>query len=573
MQSFYETFLHVGHRLKPQHSDITHFANRLKRCVSLKELESLYAFMTKSNAAEDCFLINQFITACSKFQCVEWASTAFAHMKNPNIFVYNALIGAFLHCAIPVEGLQIYSDMLKNKINPSSYTFPSIIKCCTLVPAVKLGESIHGQVWKYGFGLHIHVQTSLIDFYSNLGKILESRLIFDEMIEKDSFAWTTVIAAYVRAGDLNSASILFRKMPEKSTASWNAMIHGFARNGDIKSAEEFFKEMPKKDLISWTTMINCYSQNKHYKDAIDIFSNMKSNGITPDEVTMSTIISACAHLGVLDLGKEIHLYVIQSQFYFDVYIGSALIDMYAKCGALERALVVFFKLQEKNLFCWNSAIEGLAVHGYAGGALAMFHMMEKEEVKPNGVTFVSVLTACTHAGLIEDGRSIFQKMTCDFSIPPEIEHYGCMVDLLCKAGLLEEALDLMKNMRMEPNSVIWGALLGGCKLHKNLEIAEICVQKLMSLEPNNSGYYSLLINMYAEANRWREVTVIRGHMKNLGAEKKSPGSSLIEVEKKMVQFAACDNYHPASKDIYSMLDGLVGQLKLSGYAQEVDLIM
>lgn len=529
--------------------------------------------MTKNNAAEDCFLINQFITACSKFRSVEWASTAFAHMKSPNIFVYNALIGSFLHCGIPAEALHVYSDMLKAKINPSSYTFPSIIKCCTSVPAAKLGESIHGQVWKYGFGLHIHVQTSLIDFYSNLGKILESRLIFDEMIEKDSFAWTTVIAAYVRSRDLNSASILFREMPDKSTASWNAMIHGFARNGDIKSAEEFFQEMPEKDLISWTTMINCYSQNKCYKDAVDIFSEMKNNGIDPDEVTMSTIISACAHLGLLDLGKEIHLYVIQHKFHFDVYIGSALIDMYAKCGAVDRALVVFFKLQEKNIFCWNSAIEGLAVHGYAGEALALFHMMEKEKVKPNGVTFVSVLTACTHAGLVENGRNIFKKMTCDLSIPPEIEHYGCMVDLFCKAGLLEEALDLMKTMKMEPNSVIWGALLGGCKLHNNLEIAEICVGKLMSLEPNNSGYYSLLINMYAESSRWGEVAILRARMKNLGLEKRSPGSSWIEFEKKMVQFAACDNYHPASRDIYSLLDGLVGQLKLPDYALEIDLIL
>ncbi|KAI5655851.1 hypothetical protein M9H77_33038 [Catharanthus roseus] len=562
-----------GHRLIPQHSEITHLANYLKRCSSLKELESLYAFMTKSNSTRDCFLMNQFITACSKFHHVEWAIAAFTQMRNPNIFVYNALIGALLRCSQPDQALQIYSDMLRTEINPSSYTFPSIIKSCTLVPAVKLGESIHGQVWKYGFGLHIHVQTALMDFYSNFGRVLDSRLVFDNMPERDSFAWTTMVAAHVRFRDLNSARKLFDKMPEKNTASWNAMIHGFARMGDVESAKELFNKMPEKDLISWTTMIHCYSQNKYYEEALDIFREMKDHGISPDEVTMSTIISACAHLGLLDEGKDIHLYVIQSQFDLDVYIGSALIDMYAKCGALQRSLMVFFKLQEKNLFCWNSVIEGLAAHGYAKEALAMFRMMEKEKVTPNGVTFVSILTSCTHAGLIEEGRSIFQKMTGDFSIPPEIEHYGCIVDLLCKAGLLEEALDIIRNMRMEPNSFIWGALLSGCKIHKNLEIAQKAVEKLMVLEPNSTGYYALLINMCAEEHRWGDVARIRANMKKRGVEKRSPGSSWIEVEKKMVQFAACDNYHPASEQIYLLLDGLVGQLKLTGYAAEVEFVL
>lgn len=529
--------------------------------------------MTKSNSTRDCFLMNQFITACSKFHRVEWAIAVFTQMRNPNIFVYNALIGAFLRCSQPDQALQIYSDMLRTEINPSSYTFPSIIKSCTLVPAVKLGESIHGQVWKYGFGLHIHVQTALMDFYSNFGRVLDSRLVFDNMPERDSFAWTTMVAAHVRFGDLSSARKLFDKMPEKNTASWNTMIHGFARMGDVESAKELFNKMPEKDLISWTTMIHCYSQNKYYKEALGIFREMKDHGISPDEVTMSTIISACAHLGLLDLGKAIHLYVIQSQFDLDVYIGSALIDMYAKCGALQRSLMVFFKLQEKNLFCWNSVIEGLAAHGYAKEALAMFRMMEKEKVTPNGVTFVSILTSCTHAGLIEEGRSIFQKMTGDFSVPPEIEHYGCIVDLLCKAGLLEEALDIIRNMRMEPNSFIWGALLSGCKIHKNLEIAQKAVEKLMVLEPNSTGYYALLINMCAEEHRWGDVARIRANMKKRGVEKRSPGSSWIEVEKKMVQFAACDNYHPASEQIYLLLDGLVGQLKLTGYAAEVEFVL
>ncbi|KAE7997798.1 hypothetical protein FH972_002401 [Carpinus fangiana] len=284
---------------------------------------------------------------------------------------------------------------------------------------------------------------------------------------------------------------------------------------------------------------------------------------------MATVISACAHIGALDLGKEIHLYALQNGFDLDVYIGSALIDMYAKCGSLDRSLLVFFKLREKNLFCWNSVIEGLAVHGYADEALKMFGRMEREKVKPNGVTFISVLSACTHAGLVEEGRRRFLSITNDYSIPLEVGHYGCMVDLLSKAGLLEDALDLVRSMKVQPNSVIWGALLGGCKLYRNLEIAQLAVNELLVLEPHNSGYYNLLVNMYAEVNRWGEVAKIRVAMKDLGIEKRCPGSSWIEMEKKIHQFSASDKSHPASSEIHMLLPELDGQLKLAGYLPEL----
>ncbi|KAJ4956231.1 hypothetical protein NE237_013014 [Protea cynaroides] len=504
-------------------------ASQLKRCSQVKELESFYATLFKTNAHQDCFLMNQFVSVCSTLGRMASAILAFADMEEPNVFVYNAMIRGSVRCASSVQALQFYLHMLRSGVCPTSFTFSCLIKACSQVSALRFGEAVHGHIWKHGFESHVFVQTALLDFYSIMGKTLESRKVFDEMPEIDAFAYATMISVHVRVGDLGSAENLFNKMPEKNIASWNTMIAGYARFVNVESAAALFYQMPVRDLVSWTTMISCYSQNKLFKEALGVFQGMKNAGVKPDEVTMSTVISACAHLGALDLGREIHLYVIQN-FSLDVYIGSALIDMYAKCGNLDRSLVVFFKLKEKNLFCWNSAIEGLASHGYAKEALTMFSHMERERILPNKVTFISVLGACTHGGLVEEGRRRFLSMTLDYSIYPEIEHYGCMVDLLCRAGLLHEALGLVEGMTIEPNAVIWGAVLGGCKLHGNLEIAEVAVDKLMVLEPDNSGYYVLLINMYAEANQWSEVAKVRAIMKERGVTKNSHGSSWIEAE-------------------------------------------
>nr|GMC93325.1 pentatricopeptide repeat-containing protein At1g06143-like [Ipomoea batatas] len=539
-----------------------------------KQLESLYGVMIKVGLTKDCFLMNRFISA-SAVHDTDFAIRAFSQMENRNVFVYTSLMRAFVHCNRPLRAMELYAEMLTAQIRPNSYAFSSIVKSCSLLGAFKTGETVHGQVWKHGFGSHVHVLTCLVDFYSNLGKVIESRLVFDEIPERerDSVSWIAMVSALVRERDLDSAREVFDKMPERITASWNTMIHGYASVGDVESAELFFNQMPERDLISWTTMIKCYSQNKRYRDALEVFGDMKNNGITPDEVTMTTIISACAHIGVLDYGKEMHLYVMQNGFDLDVYIGSALVDMYAKCGSLEKSLVVFFKLHEKNLFCWNSVIDGLAVHGYAEEALAMFSTMEKEKIRPNGVTFVSVLAACSHAGLVEEGRRRFLDMIHRYEVLPEMKHYGCMVDLLCKAGLLEETLEVIKRMRVEPNAVVWGALLGGCRLHKNLDIAQVALDNLAILEPNNTGYYTLLLNMYAEANRWSEVSRIRATLKTSGVEKECPGSSWIELEKAIHQFSACDNYHPASQEIYSLLDGLFGQLKRAECVPEAGFIL
>ncbi|CAM8909784.1 unnamed protein product [Rhodiola kirilowii] len=487
--------------------------HQLKKCRNMSDLGSVYALIFKQSLNQDCFLMNQFITACSSISCLSYGILAFTQVREPNVFVYNAMIKAFVNCFKPSEAIECYRGMIRVGVEPTSYTFPSVIKACGLGCVGRIGGNVHAQILKSGFEWNVFVQTCLIEFYSKVRDVGGAWKVFDEMPERDVFAWSTMVSVYVQDGDMVAARKLFDEMPERSTASWNPMIDGYAKLG-------------------------CF------REALAVFVEMQRSGIVPDEVTMVTAISACAHLGALDLGKEIHFSALQNGYHIDVFFGSALIDMYAKCGSLDRALVVFFKLREKNLFCWNSIIDGLAAHGHAIEALNVFAEMVSEKIQPNGITFISVLSACSHAGLVEEGTKWFSTMTRDFSISPTIEHYGCMIDLLCKAGLLEDTLDLIRSMVVEPNSRIWSTLLGGCKLHKNLKIAYVAAEKLMLLEPNHSGPYNLLVNMCADVNRWDEVANIRTVMRGRGIEKSAPGSSWIEMGKEVHQFAASENFHP-----------------------------
>ncbi|KAL1210439.1 Pentatricopeptide repeat-containing protein [Cardamine amara subsp. amara] len=540
----------------------------IQQCSTPKLLESALAAMIKMSQCQDCYFMNQFITACTSFNRLDLAVSSMTQMHQPNVFVYNALIKGFVTCSYPIRSLEFYVRMLRDSVSPSSYTYSSLVKAS--LSASGFGESLQAHICKFGFGFHVQIQTTLIGFYSASGRIKEARKVFDEMPQRDDVTWTTMVSAYRQVLDMNSATSLANQMPERNVATWNCLIDGYMRLGNLEEAESLFNQMPVKDIISWTTMVNGYSHNKRYGEAISVFYKMTEQRIIPDEITMSTVISACAHLGVLEIGKEVHMYTVQNGFVLDVYIGSALVDMYSKCGKLERALLVFFNLPKRNLFCWNAIIEGLAAHGYALEALKMFAKMERELVKPNAVTFVSVLTACTHAGLVEEGRRIYRRMIDDFSIVYNVEHYGCMVALFSKAGLIHEALELIGSMEFEPNAVIWGALLDGCRIHKNLEIAEIAFNKLMVLEPRNSGYYFLLISMYAEEKRWGDVAEVRGRMRELGIEKICPGTSSIEIEKQVHLFAAADKSHSASDEVYLLIDEIYEQMGLPGYVQETE---
>lgn len=522
----------------------------LQQCFFPEHLDQILAAAVKTNLVyQDTFFVSRFIEACCRFRRMDCAGEVFTGMIEPNSFVYNVMIKGFILCSSPLESLRLYIDMCRRRVSPTCYTFSSLVKACAATErGGDFGECVHGRILKVGLATQLHTQTALIDFYANHGLLSESRKVFDEMFERDNFSWTTMMNIHLRFGDKYSAKSLFQSVPEKSIVAWNTMIIGLARLGDLETAVSMFTSMPERNLVSWTSMISCYSQNKAFKEAVETFVGMMSTGtITPDEVTMTAAISACAHVGALTVGEASHLHLIENKINLSVYTGSALIDMYAKCGDLTKSLMVFFKLKNKNLFCWNSVIDGLAFHGQAEKALTMLALMEQvESFKPNGVTFVSILTACTHAGLISSGKIMFQTMIETHCIAPEIEHYGCMVDLLSRAGFLQEALDLISTMRIEPNAIVWGAILSGCSIHRNLEIGRIVAAKIAELvEPDDSsGYHLLSVNMFAGFDQWSEVDRVRETMRNESIQKKSPGCSWIEIDGTVYEFTVSDDLQP-----------------------------
>lgn len=540
----------------------------LRKCRSLRYLESAHAALIKHGSDKDAFFVNQFVAACSRHHQMGYALQLFAQMTKPNIFVYNAVIGGLVRHSESGKGLELYLAMLRSDVPPNEYTFSFLVKACAQLPAVELGKAVHGQILKAGFGEQLLVQTVLLNFYSSSDEIVEARKLFEEMTERDVVSWTAMIHGHACVGDLLAARKLFDDMPERTVVSWNTMIAGYARARNVESAISLFNEMPEKNLVSWTTMISCYSQNKQYSEAIETFQVMKAAGVDPDEVTMAATLSACAHLGALDVGRELHLYAMLNGFDHNVHVGSALTDMYAKCGDLEKALVTFYKLEKKNIFCWNSIIEGLGIHGCGWDAINMFQKMTEEgKSKPNGVTFVSLLGACNHAALVEEARRLFLSMMKDYAICPEVEHYGCMVDLLARTGNLKEALDLIRNMPIEPNAAIWLALLSGCKIHRGLEITEIAAEKLLVLEPDNSAHYMLLVNIFADTEAWDKVETVRRMMKEKQVQKSAPGCSWIDIDGEVTKFAACDAIHH-SLDVGQLLIGLDRQIKFVGCSPE-----
>lgn len=373
---------------------------------------------------------------------------------------------------------------------------------------------------------------------------------------------------YSSCGHLMLARQLFDEITQPDLASWNSIINANCKAGLIDVAWNLFDAMPEKNVISWSCMINGYVECGGYKEALALFREMqmlKTNDVKPNGFTMSSILSACGRLGALEHGKWVHAYIEKCKMEIDVVLGTALIDMYAKCGSIGKAKWVFNLMgHNKDVMAWSAMVSGLAMHGDAWECLQLFNEMTSHGVRPNAVTFIGVLCACVHGGLVSEGKEYFRRMNKEFGISPMIQHYGCIVDLYGRAGLIGEAWNVVKSMPMEPDVLIWGALLSGSRMHGDIETCEISLKKLIELDPSNSGAYVLLSNVYAKMGKWIEVRQVRDLMEVRGI-KKVPGCSLVELGGVLHEFFVGDKSHPESQKIFKMLDEILKRLKMKGF--------
>lgn len=373
-----------------------------------------------------------------------------------------------------------------------------------------------------------------------------------------------ILDMYVKCGGLEDAKALFDRMVDRDSISWTTMLIGYAKSGEFDAARRLFDGMPSRDIASWNALISGYEQNGRPKDALALLTELERADVKPDQVTLVAGLSACSQLGALETGCWIHKLIRKNNFQLNYHLTTSLIDMYSKCGELEMAVQVFESADERDVFVWSAMIAGFSMYGRGKDALDIFLQMQEAKVTPNRVTFTNVLCACSHAGLVEQGRLYLSQMLPLYGIAPDVEHYGCMVDILGRAGLLDEAQDLIESMPMPPSASTWGALLGACVVHKNVELGERACRHLLELEPRNDGAYVLLSNLYAKSGKWDHVARLRNLMKGRGL-KKEPGCSSIEVHGVLHEFLVGDVSHPQSESIYQKLDEIMERLKDFGY--------
>ncbi|XP_057835649.2 pentatricopeptide repeat-containing protein At5g66520 isoform X2 [Cryptomeria japonica] len=544
------------------------YAALLQACNDLITLRQLHAKILIAGLEHDYFLGTKLLSFYGLYGRVDNARQVFDKIPHRDIYLWNVIIRACAKNGLCRESLELYHQMQEHGVRPNEFTFPSVVKACaellaleegkgcSSLLALKEGKGIHDQIVRFGLCSNIFIGAALIDMYVKLGSLEDARHVFDKIPHKDVVSWTALIAGYAQnGGDATEALVLFHQMQQDGVVSdpiaAMSALHACSRLGNLEQG---------------------YAQNGYGTEALEMFDQMKMTEVEPNSSTMVSVLLACAHLGALQQGKQFHDYIIRSGFDSSVLVGTSLVDMYCKCGRVDIARQVFDKMPERNVISWSAMIAGYGMHGLGEDAVALFSQMQQTDLKPDHVTFVSLLSACSHAGLVKEGWQFFECMRRDYCILPVEKHYACMVDLLGRAGCLDEAKELIREMPLKPNAGVWGALLGACRIHGDIKLGELAAEHLFELEPQNSGVFILLSNIYAAAGKWDAAAKVRKMMKERRV-KKTPGCSLIEMNHKVHAFCTGDRSHPQSEQIYAMLETLSRQMEEAGYAPDTNFVL
>ncbi|XP_020585755.1 pentatricopeptide repeat-containing protein At5g66520-like [Phalaenopsis equestris] len=512
---------------------------------SLSQILQSHAHLVSLGLSSSRSAMSHLLAACavSPSPPPSYFHSIYLQIQLPNVFASNNLLRCLSKGENPNQALAFYKNMRISGVPTNKFTFPVLLHACTRDPSLPQGTQVHAHAFKFGFCEDLYVRNALISLYSACRSFGKSRQVFDELPEC------------------------------RDLVSWNAMLAGHVRNGQIDVAENMFDEMPERDVITWSTMIMGYVQNGVLEKGLDLFGQMVRSGrVFVNEATLVTVLSASAQLGLLEHGTFIHSIIKNVNFPLTMALGTALVDMYAKCGCIDLAQNVFYHMPKRDVFAWNAMICGIASHGQGKEALELFQQFINEGLNPTAVTFVGILNACSRAGLVDEGRRFFNSMANEYGIEPEMEHYGCMVDLFGRAGLIPEALELIQGMSVKPDCVLWATLLGACKMHGFVELGIIIGKNLIKLEPGHDGHYVLLAALYAKARKWEDVTEVRRLMSSRGTSKVA-GWSLIEANGELHKFIAGDLDHKESSKIYKMIEIIGKKLAEAGYLPDVSSVL
>lgn len=448
--------------------------------------------------------------------------------------------------------------MHQNGIFPSGFTFSSVLNACGRVPAMFEGKQVHARLVQSGFLGNNIVQTALLDMYAKCGFVCDARDIFDEMVERDVVAWTAMICGYAKMGRMVDARLLFDSMGERNSFTWTTMVAGYANCGDMNAAKELYDVMSGKDEVTWVAMISgygklgnmseakrifdeivvpqdpstcaamlaCYAQNGYAKEAIEMYEKMRQARIKITVVAMVGAISACAQLRDIRMSNSLTNHIEEDFCERTHIVSNALVHMHSKCGNIDLAWREFSIMRNRDLYSYSAMIAAFAEHGKSQDAIDLFLKMRQEGLKPNQVTFIGVLNACSSSGLIEEGCRFFQIMTGEYDIEPLPEHYTCMVDLFARAGQLERAYSFIKESSYRADAITWGSLLAACRIYGNVELGETAARHLFEIDPADSGNYVLLANTYASKDKWECAEEVKKLMSKKGMKKPSGYSSI-----------------------------------------------
>nr|KYP70645.1 hypothetical protein KK1_009871 [Cajanus cajan] len=459
-------------------------------------------------------------------------------MSVKDVVTWTIMIDGYSGYDFSDEALELFGLMLAGDVEPNEVTLIAVLSACCQKGDLGMGKRVHEIMERGNVRCCLSLHNALLDMYVKCGSLMAARELFDGMETRDVFSWTS-------------------------------MVNGYAKCGDLESARKFFDQTPRKNVVCWSAMIAGYSQNDKPEESLKLFHEMIGEGLVPVEHTLVSVLSACGQLSCLSLGHWIHQYFVDGKrMPLSVTLANAIIDMYAKCGRIDAAAEVFSAMSEKNLVSWNSMISGYAANGQSKQAVEVFDKMRNMGLKPDDITFVSLLTACSHGGLVSEGQEYFDTMERNYVVKPKRVHYACMIDLLGRTGFLEEAYRLITNMPMQPCEAAWGALLSACRMHGNVELAKISALNLLSLDPEDSGIYVLLANICANERKWGDVRRVRSLMRDKGV-KKIPGHSLIEIDGEFKEFLVADESHPQSEEIYKVLEEIFLLSKLEDFACEL----